>query len=116
MTAPDELRESGRSLWESVTDVYELEEHERGLLLEMCRTVDSLDRLAEILADDGEIIEDRFGAKRAHPALVEARQLRIAYARISAALRLPSGEDDDPDALRRPQRRVGTRGVYGVAS
>lgn len=109
-TAPKELKRSGRRLWRAVQSEYELEEHERGLLVEMCRTVDTLDRLAALVEDEGEILADRFGQPRPHPALVEARQLRIAYARLSAALRLPAGEEGDES--RRPQRRAGARGVY----
>ena len=53
--------------------------------------------------------------QRVHPAIVEARQLRIALARLSASLRLPAGEEgDEPQHLRRPQRRGAARGVYGV--
>ncbi len=51
---------------------------------------------------------------RANPAAVEARQQRIALARLLAALRLPAGEEDDRQAGARAQRRVGVRGVYGV--
>ncbi|HLM07095.1 MAG TPA: hypothetical protein VK402_18085 [Blastococcus sp.] len=43
---------------------------------------------------------------------MEARQQRIALARLLAALRLPAGEEEAGD--RRPQRRMGVRGVYGV--
>ena len=103
---PRELKRSGRALWKAVTAEYILEEHERGLLLEMARSVDQLDALAEVVNREG-VLEPSTG--RAHPALVESRQLRIAYARLSAALRLPAGEEGD---LRRPQRRVGVRGVY----
>lgn len=51
---------------------------------------------------------------KAHPAAVEARQQRIALARLLAALRLPAGADGDEAQGRRPQRRVGARGVYGI--
>ncbi|MFD0685895.1 P27 family phage terminase small subunit [Actinomadura fibrosa] len=110
--APAELKASGRRLWREVQERYELEEHERGLLLEMCRTVDMLDTLAALVADEGPTVVDHTGNTRVHPALVEARQLRIAYARLAAALRLPAGEEDE-GVTRRPQRRVGVRGVYG---
>ncbi|MDQ3452051.1 MAG: hypothetical protein M3493_05025 [Actinomycetota bacterium] len=40
---------------------------------------------------------------------MEARQQRIALARLLAALRLPAGEVEQ-----RPQRRVGVRGTYGI--
>lgn len=108
---PRELRRAGRALWRDVQQRYELEEHERGLLLEMCRTLDALDRLATVVVREGDLVTDHLGNQRAHPALVEARQLRIAYARLAAALRLPAGEEG---AQRRPQRRVGVRGVYGI--
>lgn len=112
---PTELRTSGRKLWKAVQSEYELEEHERALLLEMCRTVDSLDRLAAVVAIEGELVTTRLGEQKAHPALVESRQLKIAFARLSAALRLPAGDEGDHQAgARRPQRRVGARGTYGI--
>jgi len=113
--SPAELRTSGRKLWRSVQAEYALEEHERALLLEMCRTVDSLDHLAAVVAAEGELVTTRLGEQKAHPALVESRQLKVAFARLSAALRLPAGDENDTQAgARRPQRRAGVRGVYGV--
>ena len=112
---PAELKRSGRALWSAVQAEYVLEQHEMQLLREMCRTTDALDRLATVVADEGEMVQDRFGQAKVNPALVEARQLRIAFARLSAALRLPAGEEGDQQAdARRPQRRVGVRGTYGI--
>lgn len=109
---PAELCKSGRELWRAVLGEYQLETHEQQLLREMCRTADWLDRLAAVVATEGVLDPD---TGKAHPAAVEARQLRIAYARLSAALRLPAGEEGDQQAsARRPQRRVGARGVYGI--
>jgi hypothetical protein len=88
---------------------YELEQHEVGLLLTMCRTRDQLDDLARVLHAEG-VLEA--GTGRVHPCLVEHRQQAIAYARLSAALRLPAGDEGDPAANRRPQRRAGVRGFY----
>jgi len=110
--APAGLTAAARRLWAEVLAEYVLEEHEVGLLREMCRTQAALDRLDQVVRRDGPLVEDRFGETRTHPALVEARQLRIAYARLSAALRLPAGEEGDQQATRRPQRRSGARGVY----
>jgi len=110
--APAGLTAAAKRLWAEVLDEYELEEHELGLLRELCRTQTQLDRLDRIVRRDGPLVTDRFGEARTHPAAVEARQLRIAYARMSAALRLPAGEEGDQQATRRPQRRSGARGVY----
>ena len=102
---------SGLALWRDVLGKYELEEHEVALLRECVRTVDELDVLAAVVAAEG--LTSKTGAK-VHPALVEARQLRIGLARLVAALRLPAGDEEDQAAGRRPQRRVGARGVYAI--
>lgn len=116
MTAPDPpdgAKAGGSALWTDVLGKYELEEHELALLREAVRSVDLLDDLAAVVEAEGLMIAGPHGSK-VHPAMVEARQLRIALARVLAALRLPAGEEDDPAAGRRPQRRSGVRGVYGI--
>ncbi len=109
---PKGTQKAGAALWTAVLDEYELEAHEILLLREAVRTVDVLDSLEARVAADGPLLGSSQG-ERAHPALVEARQQRIALARLLAALRLPAGEEEDGQD-RRPQRRVGVRGVYGV--
>ena len=111
--APLGLRAPGRRLWSSVADDYDLDEHELVLLRETVRTVDMLDQLDAAVRHDGPLVSSPQGMK-AHPAAVEARQQRIALARLLAALRLPAGADGDQQPSARPQRRVGARGVYGV--
>ncbi|MBD2894776.1 hypothetical protein amrb99_37040 [Actinomadura sp. RB99] len=113
--APSGTGSSGRRLWSEVLGEYELEEHELALLREMVRTVDLLDDLDAQVRKDGLMVETAGGGRRVHPAAVEARQTRIALARLSAALRLPAGEEGDEQQTarpRRPQRRVGVRGPY----
>ncbi len=110
---PRGTKAPGKRLWSAVMDEYELEEHERALLVEAVRTVDLLDALARTVDDEGHVIDSPQGRK-AHPAVVEARQQRIALARLLAALRVPWGEEGDQQASARPQRRVGVRGTYGI--
>jgi len=104
----------GRKLWADVLGVYELDHHELVLLVEMVRTADMLDTLHAIVTKEGAMTRTLAGEPRAHPALVEARQLRIAFARLAASLRLPAGDEGEPKALRRPQRRSHARGVYSL--
>ena len=74
-----------------------------------------LSELDAVIRRDGLIVAGPGGADRVHPAAVEARQARIALTRLSAALRLPAGEEGDAQKdARRPQRRVGARGVYRI--
>lgn len=107
---PATLGEAGGRIWRSVADEYDLDEHEKALLLEVARTADVLEQLDAVVRADGPIVRDSKGRARTHPAAVEARQTRILLARLVAALRLPSGDDGD-----RPQRRGGARGVYSGA-
>ncbi|WP_433361924.1 hypothetical protein ACQPZX_29395 [Actinoplanes sp. CA-142083] len=113
---PTGLRAGGQRLWDSITGEFELDEHELSLAREVCRTVDQVDELESIVRRDGAIIESPQGLKT-HPAMVEARQQRIALARLLAALRMPAGDEGDKVQGRRehrPQRRSGVRGVYGI--
>lgn len=105
--APKGLGLAGRRLWRSVTDVFELEEHEMALLREACGCADACERLAGVVAAEGEMTTTRLGEPRAHPALVELRMQRLTLARLLVALRIPAGDED----AGRPQRR-GLRGVY----
>lgn len=113
--APDGAGPGGRKLWRDVLGKYELEQHELALLLEMVRIRDRLDALHAVVAAEGLMVVAAMGGTKAHPALVEARQQGIAFARLAAALRLPAGDEgDEQKGARRPQRRVGARGVYSI--
>ncbi len=105
--APRGLNTSGRDLWKAVHEAFELSEHERSLLHQACRTVDSLDALQGLLDVDGLTSESSQGV-RIHPALVELRQQRITLAKLFAALHLPKGEDERAGQYRGP------RGVYEI--
>ena len=111
-STPKGLKTAGRRLWKAIVDELELDEHESALLLELCRITDRLDRLNTIIDRDGEIIDGLHGPK-VNPALSEARQQAITAARLTAALRLPTGDEADES---RPQRRVGVRGVYSIGA
>jgi len=104
--APGGLKLAGRRLWDSVLADYELDEHERSLLMQACQTLDIVDGLQKVV--------DELGVDCALKELAEVRQQRIAYARLIAALRLPAGAAGDESELRRPQRRSGARGVYSM--
>lgn len=107
---PKGTKVNGAKLWRDVLGRYELEQHELALLRQMVRTVDLLDKLDAIAAAKGLMVSGPHGSKP-HPAVVESRQNAITLARLTAALRLPAGDEDDPAAHRRPQRRAGVRGV-----
>ncbi len=108
--APKGSKAAGKRLWKALVVAYDFEEHEMALLRQAVRLVDTLEELDDLVASEGPVITTPSGQQKTHPALVEARQSRIALARVLAVLRLPAGEEDDQ--LRRPQRRSGARGIY----
>jgi hypothetical protein len=104
---------SGRRVWRAVLGEFELEEHERALVTALVRQVDRLDALEALIPEEGLTVTGH-GTVKMHPAVVEeARQSAIAVARISAALRLPAGEEDE-GGQGKGQRRSGVRGVYQI--
>lgn len=96
-------------MWRAVQRDFELGEHESALLTAMCRQVDRLAELEELISAEGLLVHGH-GTVKVHPAVVEARQTAIAVARISACLRLPAGEEDEGGQ----QKRAGVRGVYSI--
>lgn len=98
-------------MWKSVTDDYELGQHELTILLEASRTVDALEKLETIVREEGVTTVTPQGV-RAHPALVELRQQRVTLAKLIASLRIPLEDDQEADRL--PQKRSGVRGLRAV--
>jgi hypothetical protein len=111
--APKGAGPAGRRLWRAVLGEFELDEHERALVTALVRQIDRLDQLEDLIAAEGLMVSGH-GTRKVHPAVVEARQSAIAVARISAALRLPSGEQGETPDGTVWQRRTGARGVYRI--
>jgi hypothetical protein len=111
---PVDLADAGRRLWSSVLDDFELGEHEVQLLVSACRCADTIEGLDALVAQEGLMSESSQGS-RVHPAVVEARSQRLAFARLLAALNVPLGAAEGASGSSRKQpKRSGVRGVYGI--
>jgi hypothetical protein len=108
---PAGLGTAGKELWLSVVEEWELDVHEKHLLLQACRTSDRLDAMAEILATAPMTVENKRGDTVPHPLLTESRQQSLTLSRLLASIRMPAGDEAD---MSRPQRRGGARGSYGI--
>jgi hypothetical protein len=98
---PEDLHESGSALWLHVATKYEVAaDQDRLQLVQVCRTADLLDRLQAVIDEEGVTAESSQGI-RTHPAVVELRQQRIVFARLLAALGVPSEAES-------------ARGVYAI--
>ena len=96
---PKGLRPASRRLWVATIAAFEVEAHHRAILEAACRELDRAERAEELIAADGEYLEDRYGNPKAHPALAVARSSRLAAARLLREL----GLDLDDEAPRLPR-------------
>jgi hypothetical protein len=109
----DSLGSGGRSLWDSIADVHELDAGQKVQLLEACRAKDRLDRLDTVLRGDADtwmrlthrLNTDDYELK-IDAALSQANATANLLKQLLAALRLP-----DAKTGKQPQRR-GARGAY----
>ena len=89
---PKGLGEAGKGLWRSILGdlgpSWELDARELHLLGRACRCADELEALEAAVDRDGATVEGSKGQTVAHPALSEARQLRLVQLRLLGALEL----------------------------
>ncbi len=114
MTAPRGLGNRGRALWRSVAkglpSGWELDEREAALLTLAARQADDLAKLETAIKREGAMARGSAGQPVVHPAVVEARQARLAIGRLLSQLALPD-EEDQPrtEAARRAARAARAR-------
>ena len=98
---PKILRAKGRAFWRKVLQGYALEEnHELQLLLEACGCLDRIEEAQAEIQEKGAYLDDRFGQRKAHPALNVERDQRILFCRLLREL----GLEIESEAYTRPRR------------
>lgn len=94
---PPNLADAGVGLWKQVVgdldDGWSLDARELHLLARACRCQDEMALLEEAVDQDGATCKGSRGQTVVHPALSEARQLRLVQLRLLTSL-----EVEDPDA------------------
>jgi len=100
--APAGFADAGSELWEkvlgSVPEAFELDDRELAILSAACRQADDVARLEIAVGEDGPMTTGSQGQPVLHPAIVEARQGRLALSRLLGQLQIPD-EDDEPRSL-----------------
>lgn len=113
--APKGLKRAGKSLWRSILgDLgagWELDARERYLLERACRCADELDQLEVAVDAEGPITTGSRGQSVVHPALAEARQLRLVQLRLLSAIEMadPQGQISATPAQAQARRAANTR-------
>jgi len=103
---------TSETLYDEVTDLYELSPAELVILGEAQRTADLCGELQDVLDGAGVMLDGPTGP-RVRPVVAELRQQRVTLARLLVALRIPTDDEGDLTGEDRTQRR-GLRGVYGI--
>ncbi len=86
---PAGLRKPGKALWRAIQDAYQIDDP-GGLahLTTACRAEDDIARWRAIVAVEGDLVEDRFGQKKAHPLLASIRDAESSKRHSLKALNL----------------------------
>ena len=100
--APSHLTAASRRWFEAVAVAYDFEPQHIRLLQAAAESWDLKESARRIVADEGLVVRDRFGQRRAHPAVQIERDARLAFARLIRELML---DDADAPEARPPRNR-----------
>jgi phage terminase small subunit len=99
---PAHLAADTRRWVEQITADFELESFHFRTLIKAAEAHDRGEEARKILKADGIVITDRFGTKKAHPAVAIERDARVAWMR---AIREIGLDVEPPEAPRAPRTR-----------
>ena len=91
---PIGLRGQGRKLWDAVVSGYDLRADELTMLASACHTLSELVLIEKALRGAPALVPGSRGQLRPHPLLAEARQHRLALAKLLAGLGFTDVADD----------------------
>lgn len=80
--------EAAKKLFESTISVFELDQHHVQMLRLACDCLDRIEMARAALARDGDIIKDRYGCPKQHPAARMLEQNKLLFARLLRELKL----------------------------
>ena len=107
---PSGLASAGRSLWARIVgdlpEGFEFDARELALLAAACRQADAIAALEQSIKRDGHVVRGAAGQRRLNGAVTEARQGRIALARLLGELDLPAEDAKTQTASSQRARRA----------
>jgi phage terminase small subunit len=110
MNAPAGLGKDGKRLWKAILgDLpanWELDEREFQLLALAARQADDLAKLETAIKAEGVITIGSTGQPVVHPAVLEARQARLAISRLVGLLELPDADEQPTTAATTRSRKA----------
>ncbi|TQO20329.1 hypothetical protein FB472_1960 [Rhodoglobus vestalii] len=89
---PAGIGKRGKAFWVTVQTELEFDARETDLLVEVCRTLDTIDQLSVAIKRDGIMLEGSQGQRVLNSAVPELRQQQAAYARLAVQLNIEGAE------------------------
>jgi hypothetical protein len=109
---PSLFNTRGQAFYDYATADFDLTESEQQILFEVCRTLDELADLAQVIERDGVTVTGSTGQTRTHPALNDVRQHRLALGRLISLLELPDLDGETLPTFQQAQaRNAGRKGA-----
>jgi P27 family predicted phage terminase small subunit len=93
--APDHLSAKARKLFDSVVGRYDFDPEEVATLVLALEAYDQAATARRRLKDDGQIVEDRFGQMKPHPAVAIHRDALATWRQLVTLLGIPADDEDD---------------------
>jgi P27 family predicted phage terminase small subunit len=94
---PGHLGAKSKRLWRSILDRYGLEDDELATLTLALEAWDIAQTARRKINRDGQMIEDRFGQIKPHPAIQIHRDSLASWSRLLTQIGIPSDPQDRPD-------------------
>lgn len=101
---PDGLDTAGGALWDDLTGVYDFTPAELVIVAAAARQADDVARVEAVIAADGAVVPGSKGQPRLSAAITEARQGRVALAKLIGELAIPADDDDTRTETARTRR------------
>jgi P27 family predicted phage terminase small subunit len=104
---PKHLSDDGREFWSSVISEFSINDAAGfALLLTACEALDRMATARRVIQAEGEVVKDRYGQPRVHPACVLEKDSRNGFLAAMRALHLEIGP---PRPVGRPPQPTGWR-------
>jgi P27 family predicted phage terminase small subunit len=91
---PQNLGTDGRRFWRTVTREYDVSPSELALLEQASHAYEHATSAWRTLADEGAVIQDRYGSPKQHPAVATANTFATLTARLAKQLGVELADDD----------------------
>ncbi len=98
---PEGLGKTGTRLWIDIVSAYQLRADEFQLLEQMCHSAEIIERLQQVIDDEGTMSTGAKGHAVVHPAVQEIRQQRMMFRQHAQRLDLPDSEGGGTAAAKR---------------